>query len=169
MSNSLYKVTTGPQVTYLSRRELFAAMAMQGLLAEFRRDDELTCGTVADIAVNQADALIAELDKEEENTSCPQCGGSGLFRRYGHSDPTCEKCQGTGKRGGRMSDHTHAYIGIKPCGCVVAVTVDDGGKYVAKDVAEFIESGLIIQRVLIANVALKRCKCGQIEMAKEGA
>lgn len=43
----------------LTKRELFAAMAMQGLLAGFAEDYEQT----ASAAVKQADALLKELAK----------------------------------------------------------------------------------------------------------
>jgi hypothetical protein len=46
--------------TGLSRRELFAAMAMQGILSR----TSMERGTLSQIAVSAADALIAELDKE---------------------------------------------------------------------------------------------------------
>lgn len=50
----------GVSLHMLTRRELFAAMAMQGMLAHNDDDHE----TVAHWSVKQADALIAELDKE---------------------------------------------------------------------------------------------------------
>lgn len=45
----------------LTKREYFAAMAMQGLCAE---DHSKECKTVALWSVGMADALIAELNKE---------------------------------------------------------------------------------------------------------
>lgn len=46
----------------LTKRELFAAMAMQGMLADHTCDAEPDA--FAEVAVNHADALIAELNKE---------------------------------------------------------------------------------------------------------
>lgn len=43
----------------LSKREYFAAMAMQGLLAHYGNDDS----RIADWAISEADALLAELAK----------------------------------------------------------------------------------------------------------
>ena len=50
--------------TYLSKRDLFAAMAMQGILAG--RAVYARSSTIAEAAAEQADALIAELAKEKE-------------------------------------------------------------------------------------------------------
>jgi hypothetical protein len=47
----------------LTKRELFAAMAMQGLCAYPSLIDDTVTG-VARLAVEQADALLAELAKE---------------------------------------------------------------------------------------------------------
>ena len=53
----------------LTKREYFAAMAMQGLLAadgqlSSHEDTELwTAAEIADYAVEQADALLAELER----------------------------------------------------------------------------------------------------------
>lgn len=50
----------------LTKREYFAAMALQGLLAndwaEYRSKDE-GCGMISAAAVNYADALIEQLNK----------------------------------------------------------------------------------------------------------
>jgi len=63
------------------------------------------------------------------------------------------------------SDIQFAYAGRKPCGCTVAVVVDDPDfpKDVAKDVSNFIKSGLTIERVPIETVweQLRSCKCGE--------
>ncbi len=48
----------------LTKRELFAAMAMQGLLAH---DSDRRIAYIADDAVEAADALIAELNKEVQS------------------------------------------------------------------------------------------------------
>ncbi len=42
---------------------------------------------------------------------------------------------------------THCYVGSKPCGCVVAGVVDEGTKETARDVADFIRSGLSVLRL----------------------
>jgi hypothetical protein len=55
-------VQTGPQSGFelgLTKREYFAAMALQGLSADWTRDN----GQIAVNAVKIADALIAELEK----------------------------------------------------------------------------------------------------------
>lgn len=60
-----------------------------------------------------------------------------------------------------MKKHTHAYAGFAACGCMVAVTVDDGKDgHCGNDVAEFIREGLFIRRVTIEAVrrGFKRCK-----------
>lgn len=51
----------------LTKRELFAAMAMQGLLASWGNHDVTDSGDLASDAVRAADALIAELSKPKEN------------------------------------------------------------------------------------------------------
>lgn len=59
---------------------------------------------------------------------------------------------------------THAYVGRKDCGCTVAAVVDCGTKETAKDVADFIRSGLKVERVLIDDVraTLRACKCKKL-------
>jgi len=47
----------------LTKRELFAAMAMQGLRANANDRCPRLSGTIAELAVADADALIAELSK----------------------------------------------------------------------------------------------------------
>jgi len=44
---------------------------------------------------------------------------------------------------------SECYIGRLPCGCVVAATVIDGQDFrqLAKDVSQFIQEGLTIERV----------------------
>lgn len=58
---------------------------------------------------------------------------------------------------------THAYLGRKVCGCVVAITVDDtdNRKWTADAVAEFIRDGLTVDRVTIEDgrKALNFCQC----------
>lgn len=55
----------------------------------------------------------------------------------------------------------YAYIGIKSCGCCVAATVDDPQhmKEVAEDLAEFVESGLHVERVKIEDARLRLEQC----------
>lgn len=57
----------------LTKRELFAAMAMQGMCSEWgscNKDDAWPSGNVAEDAVEQAYALCAQLSKGEPN-DCP--------------------------------------------------------------------------------------------------
>jgi hypothetical protein len=62
-----------------------------------------------------------------------------------------------------------AYIGKKPCGCVVALTLDFGDKPTAQAVKEFIEDGLTIERVKFGTPEYNEmvdnlgCKCGKQE------
>ena len=49
--------------TGLTKREHFAGLAMQGLLAG--NPNNLTLNDVADIATDQADALLAALEQEQ--------------------------------------------------------------------------------------------------------
>ena len=64
----------------LTKREQFAGMAMQGLLAAGPHDCEID-GVVCD-AVMYADAIIAELDRTAPK--CPKCEGGG-------TGPLCSK------------------------------------------------------------------------------
>ena len=48
----------------LTKREYFAGLVMQGLLANPNRLKAFTIGQVAEQAVTFADALLAELDKQ---------------------------------------------------------------------------------------------------------
>lgn len=50
----------------LTRREVFAAMAMQGMIANPATSSTTTNEALASYARHAADALIAELDKEVE-------------------------------------------------------------------------------------------------------
>ena len=67
--------------------------------------------------------------------------------------------------------NTHAYIGRKECGCVVAAVVDDPKykKDTAQSVAEFLEGGLTIERVTLDETRelLKVCKHRQDEQQQE--
>jgi hypothetical protein len=45
----------------LMKRELFAAMAMVGLLAK----EGMSCDCISEVAVERADGLIAQLNKEK--------------------------------------------------------------------------------------------------------
>ena len=57
---------------------------------------------------------------------------------------------------------THAYIGIKACGCVQAVVVDDPKypKDTARSVSDFIKDGLTVERVTMAVMREKlKTKC----------
>jgi len=59
----MYAASYGVSVCGLTTRELFAAMAMQGLCACQGAYEEWTVEQKAAAAVRQADALIAELNK----------------------------------------------------------------------------------------------------------
>lgn len=63
------------EVFGVTKREYFAALAMQGLLANRYSNGERH--EIANIAVNQADALIAELNKEPAKKEWPD-GGTGF-------------------------------------------------------------------------------------------
>lgn len=58
---ALLKGTSG-----LSKREIFAAIAMQGLLANQSTGRFIDPQRVPNMAVQQADALIEELNKEQD-------------------------------------------------------------------------------------------------------
>lgn len=64
---------------------------------------------------------------------------------------------------------THAYVGIKKCGCVVTASCDTESDkaLVAKDLQGYILSGLRIERVPIdeARKRLKRCNCKEVSDA----
>lgn len=53
--------TSWPAESGLTKRELFAAMAMQGHLASPRVSTSFPLSDLADISVNAADALLARL------------------------------------------------------------------------------------------------------------
>jgi hypothetical protein len=57
------------------------------------------------------------------------------------------------------------YVGIKECGCMVAVVFDDPRfrKDTAKTVAEFIKSGYRVENKIWSEVghSLGRCKCSK--------
>lgn len=58
-----------------------------------------------------------------------------------------------------MADEQYDYIGISKCGCVSAIVYDDGSQFAAEDVASFIESGLTVERVVVAE-ACRRLRAG---------
>lgn len=51
-----------------------------------------------------------------------------------------------------MPAEAMAYIGVNPCGCVVAITVDrrEYAKHTRKDVNGYLKSGLTVERVTVA-------------------
>lgn len=51
------------------------------------------------------------------------------------------------------------YIGKKPCGCIVAATLDPD------DIADMARDGLIIETVDRRSVEVKRCECHEKESA----
>lgn len=54
---------SGPLFVGLTKRELFAAMAMQALADHYTQGGEVMCEIVARISVECADALLKELSK----------------------------------------------------------------------------------------------------------
>lgn len=53
-----------------------------------------------------------------------------------------------------------AYIGIKPCGCVVAATIDSPENTgLADDVKEFIKSGYRLEHVTVEEARNRLHKC----------
>jgi hypothetical protein len=61
---STNETSNGNRSAGLTKREYFAAMAMQGLFAVKQHNDSLKL--VAKVAVGMADFLIEELNKQEE-------------------------------------------------------------------------------------------------------
>ena len=53
-------------VSYLTKRELFAAMVLQGLQSAWDNIVDTSESAMAEMAVSQADALIAALNEETE-------------------------------------------------------------------------------------------------------
>jgi hypothetical protein len=69
-------------------------------------------------------------------------------------------------------DNKFAYIGRKPCGCVVAVATDNSDQETAKAVHEFIVDSLTINRVswpeyrkIAAEDTFMNCPHGQLSLA----
>lgn len=63
MNNSAFPHDDGPLVVHgLTKRELFAAMAMQGLIGDYGTWDVTGNTTCGEVAVKLADALIAALE-----------------------------------------------------------------------------------------------------------
>ena len=60
-------------------------------------------------------------------------------------------------------DNGYAYVGIKPCGCMVFAFVDrpEHKRDIAKEVAVCIRSGWTVERVPVERVRaeLKTCRC----------
>lgn len=83
----------------LTKREYFAATAMQGILSiphDLTFDNKQM--SKAQAAVYIADALIAELNKEPviEFRQCQKCKGTGrVYAGFGHYE-TCPMCKGKG-------------------------------------------------------------------------
>lgn len=65
-----------------------------------------------------------------------------------------------------------AYIGKKPCGCIVAAVVDlaERKETTAQHVAEMIADGLTVERVTCEYVRqnMRRCTCGQAQQLTLG-
>lgn len=83
----------------LTKREYFAVMAMQGLsVAAIPGGHNMTSEVVRD-AVQRADALIAELNKDPEVKfyTCGNCSGRGVVKSMNFGSVKCDACQGKGK------------------------------------------------------------------------
>lgn len=63
-NDSVYNSEQAPQ-DGLTKREHFAAIAMQGILSADTGNEWLTAGKVAEKAIGYADALINELNKQQ--------------------------------------------------------------------------------------------------------
>ena len=55
---------------------------------------------------------------------------------------------------------THAYVGVKPCGCAVAAAVDYADKATAESVSEMILNGYSVERVTLAECRERLMSCG---------
>lgn len=61
---------------------------------------------------------------------------------------------------------THLYIGRKPCGCAVAAVTDLGDKDTAESVADYIKSGMTVERITVEqyrDTPIARCRCKKVE------
>lgn len=58
-----------------------------------------------------------------------------------------------------MVDQVYSYVGISPCGCIRAATVDnpEHAKYVRRDVAAFMRYGDTIERMEIERARIQFC------------
>ena len=61
----------------------------------------------------------------------------------------------------------HAFIAKKPCGCLIAVTVDDpkNKRTVNKDISDWTRDGLTVTKHLISEVRAMKfgCKCKTLD------
>lgn len=70
MTEDCYKDSTSGKLVYsygLTKRELFAAMALQGIQSNMSYTTHYTAEQKAQLAVMNADALITELNKEVQS------------------------------------------------------------------------------------------------------
>ena len=64
MTTKCMTATADKPASEMTRREMIAAMAMQGILASLTKDDvDFSCSSVARSALCNADALLVELEK----------------------------------------------------------------------------------------------------------
>lgn len=58
---------------------------------------------------------------------------------------------------------THAYLGVRPCGHVMYMGVDDGSRELARDIADLVKDGNTLSRVTIeeARATPIYCTCDQ--------
>ena len=73
-----------------------------------------------------------------------------------------------------MNDKS-AYIGRKPCGCVMGVVTDLGNRFTAETVASFIKDGLVVNHIswdkyreVAREPTFMECSHGQLPLALEG-
>jgi len=75
-----------------------------------------------------------------------------------------------GERRGSVMTESYCYVGKSECGCIQAICIDHGNKQTAEDLAEFIEMGLMVERVTVdygKNNFMKDCdQCRRPEQSE---
>jgi hypothetical protein len=89
--------------------------------------------------------------KNALTVKCPECGAKPGVKCKNYKGKNCAPHSARNTSAWweeqKINKPTHSYIGRKLCGCVVAVCVDAGDTITANEVAEFIKSGLKVERV----------------------
>lgn len=64
---------------------------------------------------------------------------------------------------------SHAYLGVKSCGCAVAAVIDDPRwkDLAAKDVAAFIKDGLTVEHVTCEEMSKRIGRCVHVAIQEE--